>query len=152
MKKVALAIALIALALFSASPAGAQCKTPSIQKFANDVGERFGAKTLAAMDQRQALRGQLKVTIEHSLADDDDPQRFEVRRFSSLAKFEQWLKSREIEGRPGRYSRELKCARGVCRTNMDGGINHNSLYLKRITYGTRNGCPYLRTIYILDGD
>jgi hypothetical protein len=35
---------------------------------------------------------------------------------------------------------------------MDGGINHNNLYLKRITYGVSNGCPYLKTIYILDGD
>jgi hypothetical protein len=92
------------------------------------------------------------MTIEHSLADDDDPQRFEVRRFPSLAKFEQWLKSREIDDRPGRYSREMTCTRGVCRANMDGGINHNSLYLKQITYGMSNGCPYLKTIYILDGD
>src|SRR5262245_25225243 len=144
--------AFIAFVLFSAGHAGAQCKTRSIQKLAAEVVERFGAKTLAATDRNRPVRGQIKVTIEHSLADDDDPQRFEIRRFPSLAKFEQWLKSREVDGMPGRYSRDLVCARGVCRANMDGGINHNSLYLKRISYGLSNGCPFLKTIYILDGD
>ncbi|MGZ5483230.1 MAG: hypothetical protein ACXWID_14740, partial [Pyrinomonadaceae bacterium] len=90
---------------------------------------------------------------EHSLADDDDPQRFEVRRFSSFARAEQWFKSREIEDLPGRYTRPVeKCARGVCTYNLEGGINHRSLYLRKITYGIRNGCPYIKTIYLLDGD
>jgi len=120
---------------------------------AKAVAERFPARTLAGLDKDRAVRGRIKIVIEHSLADDDDPQRFEVRRFSSLAQVEKWLKSREIDGLPGRHSRDfLNCARGVCRINMDGGINHNNLYLKRITYGVSNGCPYLKTIYILDGD
>ena len=152
MKKASIGISLIAMTLLFAGHAGAQCKTRSIQKLANSLAEHFGAKTLASLDKDSLLRGRLKVTIEHSLADDDDPKRFEVRRFSSLTKFEQWLKSRETDGMPGRYSRELNCARGVCRTDLDGGINHNSLYLKRLTYGVSNGCPYLKTFYILDGD
>lgn len=152
MKKPTLAAAFIALVLLSANCAQGQCRTRSIQKFAADVTEHFDARTLATLDQQRAGRGRIRVTIEHSLADDDDPKRFEVRRFSSLIKFEQWLKSRETDGMPGRYSREMKCSRGVCRANLDGGINHNSLYLKRMTYGISNGCPYLKTIYILDGD
>jgi hypothetical protein len=46
----------------------------------------------------------------------------------------------------------VKCAKGVCTYNFDGGILHNNLYLKKITYGMRGGCPYLKSIYLLDGD
>jgi hypothetical protein len=54
---------------------------------------------------------------------------------------------------PGRESRPLvRCAKGVCTYNFDGGILHNHLYLKKISYGTRSGCPYIKTIYLLDGD
>ncbi|HEY6046283.1 MAG TPA: hypothetical protein VIU65_06740, partial [Pyrinomonadaceae bacterium] len=91
--------------------------------------------------------------IEHSLADDNDPQRFKVRRFASFALAEKWFKKQEIDGMPGRHAMPLvKCAKGVCTYNFDGGILHNNLYLKKITYGMRAGCPYIKKIYILDGD
>jgi hypothetical protein len=107
---------------------------------------------MGSLDADRPYVGRITIRIEHSLADDDDPQRFEVRRFSSFARAERWFKSREIENMPGRYTRPVeKCARGVCTYNTSGGINHRSLYLTKITYRIRNGCPYIKTIYLLDG-
>ena len=108
---------------------------------------------MGSLDADRPYVGRFTIRIEHSLADDDDPQRFEVRRFSSFARAERWFKSREIEELPGRNTRPLvKCVKGVCSYNSEGGLLHNNLYLTKITYGIRNGCPYIKTIYILDGD
>lgn len=132
---------------------GNRKRCQSVENLVTKLADSFTNKTMGTLDADRPYVGRFTIRIEHSLADDDDPQRFEVRRFSSFARAEQWFKSREIEGMPGRYSRPVeKCARGVCTYNLDGGINHNSLYLKRITYGIRHGCPYLKTIYVLDGD
>ena len=149
-----LSIALFATVLLSTSArAQPTCKKQPIKTLVEAFAEAFTDKTMGTLDADRPYVGRFTIRVEHSLADDNDPQRFEVRRFSSFARAERWFKSREIEGMPGRYSRPPeKCARGVCTYNLDGGINHNSLYLKRITYGIRNGCPYLKTIFILDGD
>jgi hypothetical protein len=129
------------------------CKRQPIEDLVNAFAESFVNKTMGTLDADRPYAGRFTIRIEHSLADDNDPQRFEVRRFSSFARAEQWFKSGEIEDLPGRYTRPVeKCARGVCTYNLDGGINHRSLYLTKITYGIRNGCPYIKTIYILDGD
>ena len=130
-----------------------KCKRQSVETLVKVFAESFTNKTMGTLDARRPYVGRFTIRIEHSLADDNDPKRFEVRRFSSFARAEQWLKSREIEGRPGRNTRPLlKCAKGVCSYNSEGGLLHNNLYLTKITYGIRNGCPYIRTIYILDGD
>lgn len=130
-----------------------KCKKQSIADLVNAFAESFANKTMAALDADRPYVGRITVRIEHSLADDNDPKRFEVRRFASFARAEQWFKSREIEGLPGRNIRPLvKCARGVCSYNSGGGLLHNNLYLTRITYGIRNGCTYIKTIYIVDGD
>ena len=108
---------------------------------------------MATLDADRPYLGSIRIVIEHSLADDNDPQRFVVRRFTSFARAEKWFKSKEIEGLPGRNAMPLvKCAKGVCTYNFNGGILHNNLYLKKMTYGMRGGCPYLKSIYLLDGD
>ena len=130
-----------------------RCKKQPITNLVKSWAESWENKSMGTLDADRPYVGRFTIRIEHSLADDDDPQRFEVRRFSSFARAERWFKSREIEDLPGRYSRPVeKCARGVCTYNTGGGINHRSLYLQKITYGIRNGCPYIKTIYILDGD
>jgi hypothetical protein len=66
-----------------------------------------------------------------------------------------WLKGREIgEGLPTPQVRPLiKCAKGVCDYDpLAGGMLHNQQYLEKFTYGIRGGCPYLKTIYLLNGD
>lgn len=148
---VALAIGLLASAVSVA--AKPRCKKQPIKNLVEAFAESWSNKTMGTLDNDRPYVGRFTIRIEHSLADDDDPQRFEVRRSSSFARAERWFKSREIEGLPGRYTRPVeKCARGVCSYNTKGGINHRSLYLTKITYGVRNGCPYIKTIYILDGD
>ncbi|MGQ0761795.1 MAG: hypothetical protein ACT4OT_07245 [Acidobacteriota bacterium] len=130
-----------------------KCKKQSIENLVNAFAKSFANKTMGTLDPGRPYLGRFRIVIEHSLADANDPQRFEVRRFSSFARAEKWMKIREIEGMPGRNTRPLlKCGRGVCSYNSEGGILHRNLYLTKITYGVRNGCPYLKTIYLLDGD
>ena len=151
-KKLIVSLAVVALLCVSVG-AKPKCKKQPIKTLVEAFAESFSNKTMGTLDADRPYAGRFTIRIEHSLADDDDPQRFEVRRFSSFARAEQWFKSREIEGLPGRYTRPVeKCARGVCFYNTGGGINHRSLYLTKITYGVRGGCPYIKTIYILDGD
>jgi hypothetical protein len=147
------AVTLIALTLSLSGRATAQCKKQPIDDLAKAVAEGFEAKTLHDLDAQKPYVGRVRLVIENSLAEDNARDRFVVRSFVSLAKAEAWLKSREHEEMPGRRSMPFqKCAKGVCTFNFDGGILHNTLYLKKISYGTRNGCPYLKTIYLLDGD
>jgi hypothetical protein len=117
------------------------------------LAESFAEKKMDRLDADRPYVSSIRFVIEHSLADDNDPKRFKVKRFTSLARAEKWFKSQEIEGMPGRNAKPLtKCAKGVCTYNFDGGILHNNLYLKKITYGMRGGCPYIKSIYLLDGD
>jgi hypothetical protein len=136
-------------------PAHAQspCKKQPIEDLVKAVAEGFETKTMRSLDPRRPYVGRVKIVIEHSLAEDNAKDRFVIRAFTSLARAEGWLKSREHDEMPGRDTKPLaRCAKGVCTYNFDGGIVHNTLYLKKITYGSRGGCPYLKTIYLLDGD
>jgi hypothetical protein len=145
--------ALLVLLTVISATASSKCKKQPVADFAKTLAQSFEGKTMAQLDATRSYSGTFRIVIEHSLADDDSPDLFVVRRFRSLAAFEKWLKSREIEGLPGRNSMPLVgCARGVCKFQSDVGILHNNLYLKRVTYGIRNGCPYIKTIYLLDGD
>ncbi len=131
----------------------AQCKKQPIESLAKAVAEGFESKTLRDLDKQKPYSGKFKLIIENSLADDNAPDRFVVRRFASLAQADAWLTRREHEELPARSVKPFKkCAKGVCTFDFDGGILHNNLYLKRITYSIRAGCPYLKTIYLLDGD
>ena len=146
-------VATLLIAISSLTISAKPCKKQSIEDLQKSLAEAFAAKTMATLDGDRPYIGSIRIVIEHSLAEDNDPQRFVVRRFTSFARTEKWFKSKEIEGLPGRNAMPLvKCAKGVCTYNFDGGILHNNLYLKKITYGMRGGCPYLKSIYLLDGD
>ena len=151
-KKLIISLAVVAVFCVAVT-AKPKCKKQSVEDLVTALAESFANKSMGTLDADRPYVGRFTIRIEHSLADDNDPQRFEVRRFSSFARAEKWFKSQEIEGMPGRNTRPLlKCARGVCSYNSEGGILHNNLYLTKITYGVRNGCPYIKTIYLLDGD
>jgi hypothetical protein len=129
------------------------CKKQPVEDLVKAIAEGFETKTMRSLDAQKPYVGRVRIVIEHSLADDNARDRFVIRLFSSLAKAERWLKSREHDEMPGRDTKPLvRCAKGVCTYNFDGGIVHNTLYLKKITYGTSGGCPYIKTIYLLDGD
>lgn len=151
-----LVAALFAFALFVfASPVHTQSASKkSIEKFVDSVAYAFMFKELSGLDAKRILVGNLRIVIEHSLRADDARDRFEIKSFKTFALAERWLKSREREdGTPIRESRDLlQCRRGLCEYDLDGGIGHNHLYLKKVTYGLRRGRPYIKTIYLLDGD
>ena len=152
-KSVVSALALIVLGLSLTIRAQSPCKQQPVAGLAKQIAEAYQGKSLSGLDARKPYRRTVRIVIEHSLGEPDDKGRLVSRSFSSLARAEAWLKKREHDEMPARESRPLqRCAKGACTYNFDGGILHNHLYLKKITYGTRSGCPYLKTIYLLDGD
>lgn len=141
------------IVIFGVTLTAKPCKKQSIEDLEKALAESFAQKTMGKLDADRPYLSTIRIVIEHSLADDTDPQRFKVLKFASFARAEKWFKSREIDGMPGRNTRPvIKCAKGVCSYNSEGGILHNNLYLTKITYGMRGGCPYIKTIYLLDGD
>ena len=155
-KKTKTLFSVLTLVLSSLSlPVRAQspCKKQPIQDLAKAIAEAYEGKTLGTLDAQKPYAGRVRIVIEHSLAEDTAKDRFVIKWFTSLARAEAWLKSREHEEMPSRQLKPLaRCSKGICTYNFDGGILHNQLYLKKITYGMRAGCPYLKTIYLLDGD
>jgi hypothetical protein len=152
-KNLVIAVALILFCLSLPVHAQSRCKKQPVEDLVKAVAEGFETKTMRGLDAQKPYAGRVRIVIEHSLAPDDDKDRFVIRSFNSLAGAERWLKSREHEEMPGRDTRPLmRCAKGVCTYNFEGGIVHNTLYLKKISYGSRGGCPYIKTIYLLDGD
>jgi hypothetical protein len=149
-------IGALALMLFGLSlPVCAQsgCKKQPVAALAKQLAAAYEGKSLGGLDGQKPYLGRVRIVIENSLGEPDDKGRFVIKSFTSLARAEAWLKSRERADGPGRESRPLqRCATGVCTFNFDGGILHNHLYLKKISYGIRAGCPYIKTIYLLDGD
>jgi hypothetical protein len=154
MRKLVAALALLLVITFLPVQAQSPSKSKTINQLVQSLEEAYMAKTLGTLDAKRPYFGKVKIVIEHSLAEDTAKDRFEIKWFSSLAKAEQWLKSREREDNtPFREARTLlRCRAGLCTYNLDGGISHNHLYLQKITYGYRNGRPYFKTIYLLDGD
>lgn len=158
----ALAVSFGLCVLFGANIAQAQNQTPawpgSIEALVDKVEIGFGNRQLADLDGQHLFRGRIRFVIEHSLVEDTDPGHFEIRTFRTFAAAQRWLQSRETPNEdyppvPIPSLRPLQqCRKGVCTYDFDGGIDHNHLYLKRIYYGFKNRRPYLKTIYLLDGD
>jgi len=148
--------------LLTAANVTAQTPTPpkpgTIEELIDKVEIGFGNRQLADYDGQHLFRGRIRFVIEHSLVEDNDPHHFEIRTFRTFAAAQRWLQSRETpnEGYPPvpfpSLRSLLQCRRGVCTYDLDGGIDHNHLYLTKIFYGMRNRRPYLKSIYLLDGD
>lgn len=126
----------------------------TIEQLVKALADAYTSRSLGTLDAERPYLKQFRIVIEHSLADDTSRDRFRSRQFKSLADGERWLRSMERgEDGPIRESRPLiRCARGVCTYDFDGGILHNHLYLRKVSYIQRNGRAYIRTIYLLDGD
>lgn len=152
-KILVIGLTLVLLSLSLPVRAQTPCKKQSIKDLVKTIAAAYEGKTLSALDAQKPYVGRVRIVIENSLAEDNAKDRFVSKSFTSLGKAESWLKSREHDGMPGREAKPLKqCAKGICTYDFDGGILHNTLYLKKITYGLRAGCPYIKTIYLLDGD
>jgi hypothetical protein len=145
-----IAMALLALLISLPADTRAAPKKQTIEQLVKQLSEAYLAKSLGRLDAKRPYQGNVKIIIEHSLSEDD----YDIKRVKTLKQAEQWLRRREDEdGTPLREVRRLLgCKKGVCRYDLDGGISHNHLYFKKITYAYRNGALYLKTIHLLDGD
>jgi hypothetical protein len=152
MKRIMVTACLITLIAFQGITVSSHSQQNPIQQFERSFGEAYRAKTLRTLDASHALSGTVTVVIEHSLV--EGRGQFETRRFKSFAKIDEWLKKREREGGvPFRQTMPLiRCTRGRCRYDFNGGILHNQLYIKDFSYRIRSGRAYITRIHLLDGD
>lgn len=126
----------------------AQCANRAVEPLARKLVSHFASRQLAALDKERPYADSIQFVIEHSIADG-----YEVEEAPALAAIEQWLNSQEPEGIPAREGRPLEwCRKGLCVFDLSAGIAHNHRYLQKLTYGYRNGCPYIRSAFLLDGD
>jgi hypothetical protein len=154
MKRLAITVALTLLIISLSAPTQSSSKKETIEQLVKALSDAYTSRALGRLDAGRPFVGKVKIVIEHSLAPDDAKDRFEIKMFKTLEKAEQWLRSRERDEQfPSRQNRPLmQCKKGICTYDFNGGILHNQLYLQKITYGYKNGSPYIKTIYLLDGD
>jgi hypothetical protein len=122
-------------------------KTETIEQLAKALSVAFTANELGRLDAGQPNLGTVRIIVEHSISGELD-----ARNFKSFGKAEQWFNSRERADGPARNSGPLlRCRKGVC-TYEQVGMLHNNLYLQKVTYGYRKGRPYIKVMYVIDGD
>jgi hypothetical protein len=153
MKNIAVA-GLLTLLISSTTFAKSPPKPITIEQLAIELSDAYVKKNLGRLDRKYPIQGKVKIEIEDSLRGEDEIQnKSGIKEFRSLAQVEQWLRSRAIDEFPVRQSKPLiGCKQGSCTYDFSGGILHKQLYLKKISYGYKNGRPYLKTIYLLDGN
>jgi hypothetical protein len=123
-------------------------QTQTIEQFVNDVAKAWSEGNLASLDARRPYVGAVRVVVEAQVG---EPPNVERKTFKTLAQIDKWFKRNERSDGPGRNVGPLeKCSKGVCTFEVVG-MNHNNLFLQKITYGMRKGRPYLKAIYIADG-
>lgn len=151
MKRITRLSAAVALALCICSPpaqAQPRSKIKTIRQLQDAFDKAFGMDRLAELDARYPNHGRFRVIIEYS-----SPIESDVRVFRTFGALGRWLKSRETEdGFPLRMDTTLVgCRRGVCTYELRENLQHHRLYLQKLSYGYRNGRPYLKTIFLLAG-
>ena len=142
-----LVLALLVMALTSLSiQAQTACKQTA-EQIANDFSAAFTTKKLDTLDANRGAAGKVTLTIENSLSG-----KLTVKTFANLTAVEKWLTKREIDELPGRIANELViCKKGVCSFKIEG-LSHSTIFLKKISYGyTKSKCPFIKSIYIVDG-
>jgi hypothetical protein len=144
----AAAIALVLSSVLSVAHAKPR-SARGVEPLARELSSAFAAKALGRLDARPTRPSTVTIVVQHSITG-----RAETKRFRTFRKGEQWLRSREREGGgPARVSSPLlRCRHGICTYDDSRGLLHNTLYLTRAAYGYRKGLPYIKTIYLLDGD
>jgi hypothetical protein len=142
----------LALVLFITSPpARAQARRgiKNVGQLQAAFYDAFGMDRLAELDARYPNHGKFKVIIEYWAG----PEESDAGVFGTFGALGQWLKSRETEGGfPWRMDTTLVgCRRGVCTYKLNENLQHNRLYLQKLSYGYRKGRPYLKTVFLLAG-
>lgn len=147
-------ISLILALAFSAIGIHAQttCKQNS-EELAKSFASALTAKSLGQLDADRGAVGKVTLTMENSLYEDGAKGQFVIKTFANMKALEKWLTKREIDELPGRTANDLiSCKKGVCSFKIDG-LSHNTLFLKKVTLGyTKTKCPYIKSVYIVDGN
>ena len=150
-KQLPITIALF-LSIFSLS---AQAQSSSgiatIGKLQDAFSIAYTSDNLGTLDTNRQYRGKVRIVIEYPEA--DLKPIYLSKAFKTFKGVGRWLKSMEREdGTPFRVTRPLiGCKRGHCTYDFDGGIDHNHLYIDKISYAFRNGSPYIKTVFLLAG-
>lgn len=132
----------------SAANAADRCKNEAIEPLVARLTQAWASKQLGSLDNERPYLGTIQFVVEHSSAD-----HYEVEEKPNLEAIEQWLRSGEYKGYPMREARPLLwCKKGVCIFDFAAGIDHNRRYIQQITYEKKNGCVYIRSVFLLDGD
>lgn len=125
--------------------ASAQANSPRRLAHKVEIAYLYG---LGELDGKGLINGRLRVLVEDSISEE-----IERHNFRSFAEMEHWLKKEQRpDGTPARATGDLgSCNKTRCIIEYNNGILHNHLYLKKITFGYRNGRRYIREIRLLDG-
>jgi hypothetical protein len=124
-----------------------QIKLQTIEQLATTVATAYSDNKLDQLEVPATKK--IQISIEHSLGEGS----VLTRNFKTWQEGEKWLRSKSTDGQPVRENRSLSsCEKGVCNYDFRAGILHNHLYLRKLTYGYKNGRPYIKSIYLLDGD
>jgi hypothetical protein len=146
-KQLSAGIALLLFLIPSSAEAQSRLKKGTIGELEDAFSTAFALNRLSGLDAKHPNRGKVRVVVEYSAIDP------EIKVFRTFGALGRWLKSRETEdGFPRTVTMPLEgCRRGSCTYDFNGGILHNHLYLKKLSYGYRNGRPYLKTIFLVNG-
>jgi hypothetical protein len=146
-----LLLVLLALCAFGIN-AQTTCKQTA-EQIAKDFAKAFETKNMGQLDANRGAVGKVTLTMENSLVEDGGKGQFVVKTFANLKALEKWMTKREIDELPGRNANNLiSCKKGVCSFKING-LLHNNLFLKKVTMGyTKAKCPYIKSIYIVDGN
>ena len=94
---------------------------------------------------------EINVVTKHSVQETKE----KVVKIKGLKQFEQWV----LDVRKNfRFSEDLDartmgvCIDGCCSYPIDGGMSHNTLYLREACFVIKNKMPFLKSITLLDGD
>lgn len=148
-KNIILPIFVLAFFAYGNNAQTACNKTPEL--IAGEFTTAFEQKKLDSIDTKRV--GKITLTMENSLYEDGAKGQFVVKTFANMKALEKWLTKREIDELPGRTANELiSCKKGVCSFKIDG-LLHNTLFLKKVTLGyTKDKCPFIKSVYIVDGN
>lgn len=93
----------------------------------------------------------ISIKTKHSIQETKE----KIVKIKGLKQFEQWV----LDVRKNfRFSENLDartmgvCLEGCCSYPIDGGMSHNTLYLREACFVIKNKTPFLKSITLVDGD
>jgi hypothetical protein len=104
-----------------------------------------------------AEKQKISITHEHSLVSDEETPDKEPTRVTGYVQFADWMAKLQAPDKHG-FQRGIdvrtlgECRKNCCEFPIIYGIQHNTLYLTKVCFGTGKTGPYLKSVVLLDGD